>query len=48
MCPHLHCRLGVDLVSEHQTTNLRGQEFESLCAGRPARSSRWKSDTMKE
>ena len=22
MCPHLHCRLGVDSVSEHQTTNL--------------------------
>jgi hypothetical protein len=25
-----------------------GQEFESLCAGRLARSSRWKSDTVKE
>ena len=39
MCPHLHCRLGVDSVSEHQTTNLgvgssnlfgRGNKINSL------------------
>ena len=32
MCPHLHGRLGVDLVSEHQNYEFGGREFESLRA----------------